>query len=607
MPYQKELHQFIESMTLSASGWRGVFANDNNPESLHQEIHKQGAIVTLLGAYNFYQLYKELFGDEFTIALGRDSRPTGKSMESLVYGTLTALGVTVHNCGIIAAPELMAYTTKTDNVEGFFYISASHNPPGYNGFKFGLKDGALEGKMAGRLISSFVESTQKPELIAYARRLARETSQIENPSALQRRQKAYKENAQKRYRDFSYTVLTATEEAAEQETLITKIQQGVKNYPISVVAEFNGSARSTSIDSTFLEELGIPTLRLQESPGAFIHPIVPEGENLRYCKEQLEEAYAKDNSFLFGYVPDCDGDRGNIVAIDPESGKAIIPSAQEVFALVVLAELTFMHSLKREKPQAVVVNGPTSRRIDAIAEIYGVRLYRVEVGEANVLAGARKMREEGYEVRILGEGANGGNITYPGTMRDPINTLTSLIKMLVLRGENGLFSQWCIASNQESLYREDFSLIDIIRSIPPYTTTNSYEDRALMQVKTEDHRALKHAYKEIFLREWEENKEELFDLFGVTNWQAFSTRGTAIQPGLDPFDAEDNRRGGLSIEFLDTYEEVSTVIWMRGSGTEPVFRIWADCKGNDKNQEKWFLKWHRAMILEADELCTTET
>ncbi len=28
---------------------------------------------------------------------------------------------------------------------------------------------------------------------------------------------------------------------------------------------------------------------------------------------------------------------------------------------------------------------------------------------------AGKMREEGYEVRILGEGANGGNITYPGT------------------------------------------------------------------------------------------------------------------------------------------------------------------------------------------------
>ena len=41
-------------------------------------------------------------------------------------------------------------------------------------------------------------------------------------------------------------------------------------------------------------------------------------------------------------------------------------------------------------------------------------------------------------------------------------------------------------------------------------------------------------------------------------------------------------------------------IWMRGSGTEPVFRVMCDVKGNNPEMEKELLQWHSEMILEAD-------
>ena len=39
---------------------------------------------------------------------------------------------------------------------------------------------------------------------------------------------------------------------------------------------------------------------------------------------------------------------------------------------------------------------------------------------------------------------------------------------------------------------------------------------------------------------------------------------------------------------------------MRGSGTEPVFRVLCDVKGNNPEMEKDLLQWHSEMIATAD-------
>jgi phosphoglucomutase len=52
------------------------------------------------------------------------------------------------------------------------------------------------------------------------------------------------------------------------------------------------------------------------------------------------------------------------------------------------------------------------------------------------------LREKGYIVRILGEGSAGGNITHPSAVRDPLNTVMALVKLLSVRTKaekKGLF------------------------------------------------------------------------------------------------------------------------------------------------------------------------
>ncbi len=41
-------------------------------------------------------------------------------------------------------------------------------------------------------------------------------------------------------------------------------------------------------------------------------------------------------------------------------------------------------------------------------------------------------------------------------------------------------------------------------------------------------------------------------------------------------------------------------MWMRGSGTEPVFRIMADIRGASTRAEQFLVEWQRHMISAAD-------
>ncbi len=298
-------------------------------------------------------------------------------------------------------------------------------------------------------------------------------------------------------------------------------------------------------------------------------------------------------------MPDCDGDRGNIVYWDGTKAKPV--PAQEVFALCVLSELTFEYwKNKNVRNLAVAVNCPTSMRIDDICKYLNVKLFRAEVGEANVVNLAREKRSEGFNVRIFGEGSNGGNITFPSAVRDPIATIFALVKLLTIRDCNkklGLFHLWCKMSNQESKYKNDFTLNDIIETLPKYTTTGVSESRAILKVKTKDKGVLKENFKKEFVGFWESKKDILLKEFNIASYICCTTNGTK-----EIVDATNwnNGNGGLKIKFKDTLQNDIAFIWMRPSGTEPVFRIMCDVKGSDTNNEKQLLQWETEILLKAD-------
>ena len=295
---------------------------------------------------------------------------------------------------------------------------------------------------------------------------------------------------------------------------------------------------------------------------------------------------------------------------DEATGKSQILKAQEVFALSVLAELAYLDyrcedATEKIRP-GVSVNDPTSMRIEEIAAAFGASVFRAEVGEANVVNLARKARKEGYTVPILGEGSNGGNITHPAAVRDPINTIFALVKLLTIQDttlpngnvKQGLFHRWCSKSGQEASYKTNFTLTDIIATLPVYTTTGVSENRALLKIKTTDHGKLKAKFQGLFETSWQQKKDKLLANYGIASYEAICNNGTTETRNLGDYSL--SGKGGLKILFKDGEGKSCGYIWMRGSGTEPVFRILCDVRGNNKKMEEELLAWETELLTGAD-------
>lgn len=602
--YMEGLSHRVGQYILSASGWRAVFAP--HQESSEATISTEDKILMMIAANLFAGQAARRCGkktDELTLLVASDSRPTGESIILSMIPALLSLGTTVCHAYIAAAPEVMAASMLDSEYDGFIYISASHNPVGYNGIKFGYDGRVLSGAESEELITSFRETIRKQEVITS---LLSESSRVSGQQITEVLDATlpHKERILEHYRIFTASVASSDLCICSQDQVYNTIRAQSDAVGLGIVCDFNGSARSCSIDRDLIESIGVGFKAIAETPGEFIHRIVPEGRSLDDCCRLLEASFQEDPSFSFGYVPDCDGDRGNIVCMDPGSGRASALAAQEVFALAVLSELAFLyHQGRGAESIAVVVNGPTSMRIDAIAGVFGAKVFRSEVGEASVVALADSLREEGYTVRILGEGSNGGNITHPAAVRDPLNTVLSFLKLLSYtdkNGQKGMFHLWCELSGNEDAYIPGFSLFDVLGTLPVYTTTSAFEDEAAMSIRSTDQERLKQNYEELFAAEFERQRDT-FRGMGIHGYREFNTIGTQEIEGMGPASRKAGSTGGLKIVLLDAQGEWSDYLWMRGSKTEPVFRVLVDCRGSSAERHDWLLSFHRRLIEQADQ------
>ena len=632
-----ELQQAFEKMILSASGWRKVFAQSGSENDRASEISAADRDIVFLAAQSFAEFLQAEFPAIRTVVIARDSRPTGAALLKEAVTAFAAVSATtgsdapkaaaardtsatapstatssvaraVQSVGIAAAPEIMAYARAAG--AAFMYISASHNPIGHNGFKFGLDTGGvLDGSQSARLISLFTQkcAAARQDTAAVLRKQTAPASM----EAVFEAEAAHKQAALTAYQNFLQEVIADSKDTAEQARFFDGIrvqctELATARKPFTLVADFNGSARAASVDRAFFEKLGMQLVGIAEKAGNIIHGIVPEGGNLATCAAKIEELHrsnpAQAENTLFGYMPDCDGDRGNIIYWDEAQQKALILEAQEVFALSVIAELSYLHySGNISAPLAVTINGPTSLRINEIAKALDAEVFYAEVGEANVVNRAEDARRYGYKVRILGEGSNGGNITYPAAVRDPLNTLFAISKLLLIKDmpdRSCPFHIWCKRSGQTATYQKDFTFADIIATLPRYWTTPTQEARALMHIHTTDHTVLKSAYQKIFMQEWADKKQLLKDRFGIAACKVFAYNGTVCTENLRDFGV--SAKGGLKVQFYNASHTPIAFIWMRGSGTEPVFRIMADIKGYDQAAEEYLVQWQGDMVRKAD-------
>jgi phosphoglucomutase len=210
---------------------------------------------------------------------------------------------------------------------------------------------------------------------------------------------------------------------------------------------------------------------------------------------------------------------------------------------------------------------------EKIAEMWDASLFRSEVGEANVVGLAEDLRKEGYAVRISGEGSNGGNITYPSCVRDPLATIFSILKLLMF--------------SQKNLSR-------CIGDLPKYLTTGVSDPMAKIQIGDLEHSVLKGNYQRVFLEKWKSDKEFFEDL-GIYSFKAFTSNGK-IERDITNEDFSVSDTGGFKIIFYDHSGCKKAFIWMRGSRTEKVFRVMCDVEGDKPDIHDELLQIHREMI-----------
>lgn len=577
---------FLKRCVLSSSGLRFIHSGDE--EDLGDWAGDDTIAFVLQAVGHFAIMLRERGVN--SVWLGHDSRPTGPQLMGFAAYVFRAEGFEIKTMGLGPIPEIMAATHGHAD-GGFCYFTASHNPVGHNGLKLGFGDGAvLDRDSAGKLIEN-LKKGWADELVS--RHWIDQAKVGVGLGLANLKENALNAKRQSRntYRSFAFSTINV-----QADGLLECCSKSWNGGVPWLLIDMNGSSRTKSIDLELFQEMGFQMEVIGAEPGVFKHAIVPEGESLEPLRAAVQSKVDEGESVLLGLVPDCDGDRGNLILV--VDGVARPLKAQETFALCALAEYSRRTFLGGEsKPLALAANGPSSLRLEQVLRPHGVVVERAEVGEANVLALASSLRDRGYEVPLSGEGSNGGNILYPSTVRDPLMTVLGLLKFICEPLRDGKSAAELLLGEQAPPAKSDI-LPAVLKSLPSFFTTDAFEGDALMPVPSIEHETLKSNYEQLLLNHFEDDYG-FWDRLGVAKLKFVSNEGTQNIPG--PGGRPSPGRGGLQVFCEDGEGHPLGFLWMRGSGTEPVFRVVVDWSGSEEDYDA-LLKLHRQLISESSKV-----
>jgi phosphomannomutase len=310
-----------------------------------------------------------------TVCIGRDSRPSGRTLAASVAAGLIAVGIDCIDLGLVTTPTV-GIMVRHLNCAGGVIITASHNPSQYNGIKLLLDNGmAPPPDVAEQIKKRFLsKKAAKP---------------ISSPGKITENKSADEVHLSK--------VLT----------LVDKKAIVAKKFTV-VLDSINGAGGRPGLK--LLQELGCKVIPLNIEPtGNFAHTPEPVAENLTNLCDAVKNAKAD-----VGFAQDPDADR---LAIVDEAGTYI----GEEYTLALAAKLIF--SLAAAGTAAT--NLSTSRMIDDIAKVAGGRVIRTPVGEANVAIACIQNN------CIIGGEGNGGVIDLRvGPIRDSLVAMVYVLQLM---------------------------------------------------------------------------------------------------------------------------------------------------------------------------------
>jgi phosphomannomutase len=318
--------------------------------------------------------------DRGPIIVGHDGRVSASVFVAAVEAGVTATGHDVLHAGPTATPTL-GWLVREGRAAGGIQISASHNPPRYNGLKFFQPEGMVLGAESGRAL---LDRWQGREFAWASWDGLGRSRRLMDPDA-----------------GHLAAVLATVDVAA------------IRGRGFKVVLDACHGAGGR-LGRSLLEALGVRTLVMGGEPdGRYDHAPEPTEANLREFAAIVPAVGA-----AVGFAQDPDADR---LAIVDEAGRYIGE------------ELTLALAARRRLDQAqgpVVLNLSTSRVTEDLARRRGCPVFRTPVGEINVVE--RMIAENA----LFGGEGNGGVIDPRiGYVRDSFAGIAQVLDLMAASGE----------------------------------------------------------------------------------------------------------------------------------------------------------------------------
>lgn len=352
----------MSELIISVSGLRGIVGETLTPE------------VAIRYACAFAQTLPP-----GPILISRDGRATGRMFSDALRAGLAAIGRNVIDADVAATPTTGVLVRHLKAVGGV-QISASHNPPQYNGLKLFSAAGRVVPAAAGEQV---IERYRQPSL-----------PWVQHDRVGQ---------------------VTTTDDRVDEAhwKLIAKtIDVGrIRRRKFKVLVDSNHGAGSL-LARRMLQELDCAVEFLGPEPdGQFEHTPEPTAENLEHVLPLVRTLGAD-----VGFCQDPDADR---LAVIDEQGRYL----GEEYTLALCAD-----HLLRKRPGPVVTNCSTSRMTEDLANKYGAPFFRSAVGEANVVDVMLKQQA------VLGGEGNGGVIDPRiGLVRDSFVGMAMILDAMAAR------------------------------------------------------------------------------------------------------------------------------------------------------------------------------
>jgi phosphomannomutase/phosphoglucomutase len=324
------------------------------------------------------------------VAVARDTRLTGPMFVDAVTAGLASVGANVDRLGVVPTPGLQAYCER-EGVPGVM-VTASHNPPAYNGIKLIGADGVELTREALDTVERHIGAD--PSLAGW-----RDAGQ---PRTV--------ENARRRYCE---EVIGAVDrEAIADADLTVALDPG------------HGAGALTSPD--LFRDLGCSVLTVNAQPDGRFPGRDPEP--IEATLGDLGRLVRTTDADV-GIAHDGDADRAIFV---DETGTFV--NGDAALAALAAAELG---------PGDVAVSAVNaSQRLVDVVEDAGAELHLTEIGSTYIITAIRHLIERGERVPVAGEG-NGG-VLFPGyrIARDGAYTAARFCELLVERPVSDLVADY---------------------------------------------------------------------------------------------------------------------------------------------------------------------